>query len=356
MEDALPIRELAARSGVPVATIKFYLRDGLLPRGAAISATHALYGERHVRRLGTIRTLSTIGGLRLREVAAVVAAIDGGATSAVAALAAAGRGDEAHDEDAEAAHEVDRFVDEELGWRVAPDAPARRDLALALSALRRSGRADDVAVFRPYARAAGWLVTEELEADESPDDLGARGTGGRHRRRRGRRVGGAAAAGARASRREGPMTEVVLRETTDEDLPILFAHQAAPVASTMAAFPLRDWEAFVAHQRTIGEDGTAISRTVVADGVVVGAIGELGRRGRARRRVLDRPREHWGGGSGRRRWLRSWTSIRAAARRARAAHNAGSRRVLEKSGFRLVDRVPPSSEDDVEELVFRLDA
>ncbi len=36
--------ELSRRSGVPVATVKYYLREGLLPSGVTTSATRAEYG------------------------------------------------------------------------------------------------------------------------------------------------------------------------------------------------------------------------------------------------------------------------------------------------------------------------
>jgi DNA-binding transcriptional MerR regulator len=169
MADAMPIRVLAERSGATIATIKFYLREGLMPRGTVTSATHAVYGEAHVRRLALIRTLTTVGGLSLREVGSVLAAIDAGVATPVTALGAVGRRDGARDPVTDQARsEVDRFVDTDLGWRVQPDAPARDDLAHALLALRRSGREVGVEIFRPYARAAGWLVTEELEAPDDP--------------------------------------------------------------------------------------------------------------------------------------------------------------------------------------------
>ena len=41
----------------------------------------------------------------------------------------------------------------------------------------------------------------------------------------------------------------------------------------MAAFPSRDWDAFVAHQKKIDADPEVLQRTVVADGVVAGSIG-----------------------------------------------------------------------------------
>ena len=45
------ISELAAVTGVTIPTIKFYLREGLLPSGVARAANQADYDETHVRRL-----------------------------------------------------------------------------------------------------------------------------------------------------------------------------------------------------------------------------------------------------------------------------------------------------------------
>ena len=67
--------------------------------------------------------------------------------------------------------------------------------------------------------------------------------------------------------------QLELRETIDDDLPILFRNQADPGASAMAAFPSRDWDAFVQHQAKIGADPTTLSRTAVVDGDVAGWIG-----------------------------------------------------------------------------------
>jgi DNA-binding transcriptional MerR regulator len=56
--------ELSRSSGVPVATIKYYLREGLLPPGAATSATRAEYDEAHLRRLRLTRALEDPGRRR----------------------------------------------------------------------------------------------------------------------------------------------------------------------------------------------------------------------------------------------------------------------------------------------------
>lgn len=70
------VSQLAAAAGVPLATVKFYLREGLLMPGEATSRTRSEYGEPHLERLRLVRALVETGGLGLREVHSVVAALD----------------------------------------------------------------------------------------------------------------------------------------------------------------------------------------------------------------------------------------------------------------------------------------
>src|SRR6266545_4189804 len=58
------ISELSRRTDVPVATIKYYLREGLLPPGEAAGATRAVYDDSHERRLRLIRARVTRAGRR----------------------------------------------------------------------------------------------------------------------------------------------------------------------------------------------------------------------------------------------------------------------------------------------------
>jgi DNA-binding transcriptional MerR regulator len=69
------ISELSADTGVPVATIKYYLREGLLPEGERTAPTQATYAERHVRRLRVIRALIE-SGVSIAEVRRVLDALD----------------------------------------------------------------------------------------------------------------------------------------------------------------------------------------------------------------------------------------------------------------------------------------
>ncbi|MFS0732106.1 MerR family transcriptional regulator [Microbacterium sp. 1P10UB] len=69
------ISELASATGVAVPTIKYYLREGLLPEGERTSATQATYDDRHAQRLRVVRAL--IGsGVSVAETRKVIAALD----------------------------------------------------------------------------------------------------------------------------------------------------------------------------------------------------------------------------------------------------------------------------------------
>src|SRR4029450_10954785 len=60
---SMRISELSQASGVPVATIKYYLREGLLHEGQLTSATQAQYDQSHLARLRLVRALLGAGGL-----------------------------------------------------------------------------------------------------------------------------------------------------------------------------------------------------------------------------------------------------------------------------------------------------
>jgi DNA-binding transcriptional MerR regulator len=70
------ISELASQTGVPIATIKFYLREKLMPEGIRTSATQAQYDESHVARLRLIRALLGPAGLSVAAAQQVILAIE----------------------------------------------------------------------------------------------------------------------------------------------------------------------------------------------------------------------------------------------------------------------------------------
>lgn len=78
--------ELVKRSGVPLATIKYYLREGLLMAGESHGATSATYDEEHLRRLRLLRALTEVVGLPLQKVRDVLHVLDTPTTDLYAAL------------------------------------------------------------------------------------------------------------------------------------------------------------------------------------------------------------------------------------------------------------------------------
>jgi DNA-binding transcriptional MerR regulator len=140
--------ELSRRSGVPVATVKYYLREALLPPGAATSATRAEYSEAHLRRLRLIRALLDIGEIPLAAIRKILAVVDDQSASVHEMLGAVQYGlgphpaapaeqDAEEDQDWQAAsRQVDELI-ASLGWIVAPTAAARTLLAGTLAALRQ---------------------------------------------------------------------------------------------------------------------------------------------------------------------------------------------------------------------------
>ena len=162
------VAELSARSGRSIPTIKYYLREGLLPPGRRTAGNQAEYDEEHVHRLRLITTLVEVGKLPIATVRSVLRAIDDDSMSmhevlgvAHRGLALRGAGGVLSVPVEEAQGDVDRFL-EGLGWEVKADAPAKIVLAGALASLRALGWRVGAEVFDRYAALADELAEWEL--------------------------------------------------------------------------------------------------------------------------------------------------------------------------------------------------
>lgn len=159
--------ELSARSGVAVPTLKYYLREGLLPPGRQTARNQAEYDESHVQRVRLVRVLTDIGGLSIASAREVVAALDSPRRSAESVVGVVHHAITPHDDTAAdgevgaALREVDAWL-ADIGWEVSRRAPARRTLAEALVALRRLGRDVRPQHLTEYAAAADRLAEWEL--------------------------------------------------------------------------------------------------------------------------------------------------------------------------------------------------
>lgn len=170
------LAELSERSGVSTATIKYYLREGLLPPGRRVTATTAEYDEEHLRRLRLVRALIQVGGLPVAKVREVLGHVDddslGLAIRLGASLWAMPQGPEPDEGDAataEARVQVARLL-ETLGWASARErgelSPVYRSLVALLAALDRLGYPCDAAMLEPYARLMYRVAVQDVDGLE----------------------------------------------------------------------------------------------------------------------------------------------------------------------------------------------
>lgn len=148
------LAELSARSGLSTATIKYYLRVGLLHQGAAESSTWATYDDRHLHRLRLVRALTDVAGLSLDAVRGVIHAVDASGSDHQARGAAQWPLAAALAQEPSAAS-IDR-VDELIlrhDWRLDVRSPHRRALAAALDTLDELGFPASEEVLDAYASA-----------------------------------------------------------------------------------------------------------------------------------------------------------------------------------------------------------
>ncbi|RKR86910.1 MerR-like DNA binding protein [Micromonospora pisi] len=166
----MKISNLSRRSGVSVPTIKFYLREQLLPPGAPTARNQAEYDETHVSRLRLIRLLTGIGMMSLASVREVLAAIDNNCLSPQRLAQVVNRAllpEHAMPSSDPGCHDppasrVGSFLDG-VGWNVRADAPERESLVRVLTALEGLGVPCIEDVFAPYVDAAERLAVREIE-------------------------------------------------------------------------------------------------------------------------------------------------------------------------------------------------
>ncbi len=171
------VSELSARSGVSVPTIKFYLREGLLPPGERTSATQARYEESHVSRLQLVRALLGVGGLSVATAKRVLAVHDDPPADVFEAIGTAqliSQPPVEKDAEPEAGDQEARELVARLGWElVDPEGPELRRLSQALTGLRDGGiQLIDGGVER-YARWIEEIASAEIDTVPRDDPADA---------------------------------------------------------------------------------------------------------------------------------------------------------------------------------------
>lgn len=150
---------------------------------------------------------------------------------------------------------------------------------------------------------------------------------------------------------------ILLRPVTVSDLPIIYEQQANPEASAMAAFPSRDRKAFDAHWAKIMANEKVILRTIDVNGQVAGHF--VSWEMEEEREVgYWLGRKFWGKGIATEALRQFLGVVKTRPLVAHVAkHNIGSKRVLEKCGFKVIEegRYRNWADEEVEEFMLKLD-
>ncbi|MFJ9734548.1 MerR family transcriptional regulator [Streptomyces sp. NPDC101171] len=171
------LAELSERSGVSTATIKYYLREGLLAPGRQINATTAEYDEEHLRRLRLVRAMIQVGRIPVATVREVLGHVDDDSLGRTIRLGAAlwalpqVPDPDEEDEAVRAAHEEVGALLDRLGWgnarRLTSISPAYRSLVVAVAAFRRLGYDWGAEQLAPYAELMHRTAVLDLDNMEA---------------------------------------------------------------------------------------------------------------------------------------------------------------------------------------------
>jgi DNA-binding transcriptional MerR regulator len=171
------IAELSRLSGVPVGTIKYYVREGLVRPGELTSPNQAQYDDGHLRRLKLIRALVDVGELSIAETRDVLRSIDAPGktlheTLGMAQQAVTPRLPGQVDEEslAIASKQVEELV-RRRRWQVKAESPAWQLLVQVLATLDALGQEDLAALLDDYAAAAEPLAEAEVRCVLSRPDV-----------------------------------------------------------------------------------------------------------------------------------------------------------------------------------------
>ncbi|NEA36411.1 MerR family transcriptional regulator [Streptomyces sp. SID13031] len=166
----MKIAELSRVSGVPVPTIKYYLRENLLPPGELTSPNQASYSETHLRRLRLIRALVDLAQVPVARVKEVLEGLDSDTMTLHDKIGRAHRAitpqrqlTSTSDAREAATTQVEELL-RSRGWSVDPDAPALNTLIETIAALRTLQQDHLVSFLDSYATAVEKFTDLEVSA------------------------------------------------------------------------------------------------------------------------------------------------------------------------------------------------
>ncbi len=158
----MKMSELSRTSGVSTTSIKYYLREGMLPAGHSTGPRDADYTEHHVERLEIIRNLRDTAQLPISSIKRLLDAADD-ETVPIAQLMAMGHSSVLTTREITAQErELAAQLLTALDWRVPERSPVFGQLAHLLGILKRGQAPTDPNGLAPWLAAAEQVAQGEL--------------------------------------------------------------------------------------------------------------------------------------------------------------------------------------------------
>lgn len=155
------ISELSSTTGVSIATLKYYLREGLLPHGVSLSATQAEYSDVHVSRIRVIRALIE-SGVSIVEVRDILNSIDAPPENPIDLVAQAHAAVTPLSDDVCDLSRIEKLVSR-MGWSEGMcDPELLKEAARALDTLEKLDFDVDSPILDTYLETARKIAEEEI--------------------------------------------------------------------------------------------------------------------------------------------------------------------------------------------------
>ncbi|MEO5779606.1 MAG: MerR family transcriptional regulator [Arthrobacter oryzae] len=168
----MQLKELSERTAVTPASIKYYLREGLLPAGESVHPTRSQYSDQHVGRLKLIQALRQVVGLNIGQIRGIVGLADGGAPrlELLAAVQRTVLGLDGADDDGTSGTEPGDAVVRLRNW---PDAPsdARTALNAHVAHMADLGVPLPLELLDAYSSALDAVANMDISATVAPRDV-----------------------------------------------------------------------------------------------------------------------------------------------------------------------------------------
>ncbi len=170
------ISELSKQSAISVASIKYYLREGLLHPGTRTGVNQATYDQSHLDRLRLIHVLTKIVGLPINKTAAVLQFLSGEANTldALAVVQDALASESIDKSDDLSAVEIVQRTVAIQGWNCSEDSIAFKNATQAVAALEREKLTPIIEQLNRYANAAdmiGRLDIDAISMHQNPEEM-----------------------------------------------------------------------------------------------------------------------------------------------------------------------------------------